>query len=194
MGLQSWTFYIVVAWFPAIFGRHGISPTNAGWLLSLLQLSGVLGSFIAPQIAVRMRSQRLLVAGAILLALVAYAGILSGAFSMIVLWCLLLGLAQGAYLGLALLFFILRTPDARSAAELSGMAQSVGYLLAATGPLLFGWLHDLTGDWTLPLLVLGAVTLVLLGIGLGAGRNASVELPMEDVVPGASGETAGNEL
>src|SRR5581483_5571787 len=89
MGLQSWTFYIVVAWFPAIFAGHGLSPANAGWLLALLQFAGVLGSFIAPQIAGRMRSQRLLVAGTILLALIAYAGILGGAFGLIILWCLL---------------------------------------------------------------------------------------------------------
>lgn len=174
MGLQSWTFYTVVAWFPTIFAVHGISPANAGWLLSLLQGAGAVGSFLAPQLAVRMRSQRILVIGSILLALIAYTGILSGAFGFILLWCLLLGLSQGSSLGLALLFFILRTSDARSAAELSGMAQSIGYLLAATGPLLIGWLHDLTGNWTVPLLVLAAVTLLLLCVGLGASRNATV--------------------
>src|SRR6185437_11637384 len=177
MGLQSLTFYAEIAWFPALFAGHGIHPVDAGWLIALLQLSGVVGSFVAPQIAGRMRGQRVLVAASILLALIAYAGILSNSFGLIVLWCLLLGLAQGAYLGLALLFFILRTPDARSAAELSGMAQSIGYLLAATGPLLFGWLHDLTGGWTASMLALTALVFVLLGVGLGAGRNIVIALP-----------------
>jgi CP family cyanate transporter-like MFS transporter len=194
MGLQSWTFYAEVAWFPAIFEGHGLSPASAGWMLSLLQLSGVLGSFIAPQIAGRMRGQRLLTAGIILLALIALAGILSGAFELIVLWCLLLGLAQGSYLGLALLFFILRTPGARAAAELSGMAQSIGYLLAATGPLLFGWLRDLTNGWTVPLLALSMVTLILLGVGLGAGRHVVVTLPTEESLanPGDQAIEGGN--
>lgn len=192
MGLQSLTFYAEIAWFPALFASHGINPVNAGWLLALLQLSGVLGSFIAPQLAGRMRRQRMLVAATILLALIAYAGILSGSFGLIVLWCLLLGLAQGAYLGLALLFFILRTPDARSAAELSGMAQSVGYMLAATGPLLFGWLHDLTGGWTVSMLALTAIVLVLLGVGLGAGRDMIIALPAEDTPRSASGEAGKN--
>ncbi len=177
MGLQSLIFYATIAWFPALFESHNISLSNAGWLLSLLQLAGVCGSFIAPQLSGRMRSQRPLVVCTILLALTAYAGILSGAFGLIILWCLLLGLAHGAYLSLALLFFILRTPDARSAAELSGMAQSIGYLLAATGPLLFGWLHDLTQGWTIPLLALTALSLVLLVIGLAAGRAAVIKLP-----------------
>lgn len=188
MGLQSLTFYAEIAWFPALFASHGIHPVDAGWLIALLQLSGVFGSFIAPQIAGRMRGQRVLVASSILLALIAYAGILSGSFGLIVLWCLLLGLAQGAYLGLALLFFILRTPDARSAAELSGMAQSIGYLLAATGPLLFGWLHDLTGGWTASMLALTAIVCVLLGVGLGAGRNIIITLPTEKTP-----QDAGNE-
>ncbi len=177
MGLQSLTFYATIAWFPTLFESHGLSPSDAGWLLSLLQLSGVVGSFVAPQLAGRMRSQRVLVAASILLALISYAGILSGRFELIVLWCLLLGLAQGAYLGLALLFFILRTPDARSAAELSGMAQAIGYLLAATGPLLIGWLHDISQGWTVPLLALAVIVLILLGVGMGAARDALVRLP-----------------
>lgn len=177
MGLQSLTFYATIAWFPTLFESHGLSPADAGWLLSLLQLSGVVGSFVAPQLAGRMRSQRVLVAASILLALISYAGILSGSFELIVLWCLLLGLAQGAYLSLALLFFILRTPDARSAAELSGMAQAIGYLLAATGPLLIGWLHDISQGWTVPLLALAVIVLVLLSVGMGAARDAVVRLP-----------------
>lgn len=177
MGLQSLTFYAAVAWFPTLFESHGLTPADAGWLLSLLQLSGVVGSFIAPQIAGRMRGQRLLIIASVVLALGAYAGILSGSFGLIVLWCLLLGLAQGSYLGLALLFFILRTPDMRSAAELSGMAQFIGYLLAALGPLLFGWLHDISHGWTIPMLTLAVTVFILLGVGLGAGRNTVLKLP-----------------
>jgi CP family cyanate transporter-like MFS transporter len=178
MGLQSLAFYIVVAWFPVIFQSKGLSASTAGWMLSLVQFVGVLGSFLTPLLAARMRSQRVLVAAVVLLSLVAYAGILSSANGLILLWCVLLGLALGAYLSLALLFFILRTPDTRTASDLSGMAQSIGYLLAATGPLLFGWLHDLTNDWTVPLLALCGITLVLLAIGMGAGRNKIVTLKM----------------
>ena len=176
MGLQSLAFYIAIAWFPVIFQGKGLSAATAGWMLSLVQFAGVLGSFLAPLIATRMKSQRTLVTITILLSLSAYLGILSNANGLIALWCVLLGLAVGAYLSLALLFFILRTPNARVAAELSGMAQSIGYLLAAAGPLLFGWLHDLTYGWTVPLLALCGVTLILFAAGMGAGRNAVIEL------------------
>lgn len=170
MGLQSLTFYIIIAWFPAIFQGQGLDALTVGWMLSLVQFVGVLSSFLTPLLAARIRSQRPLVAVTVLLSLSAYAGILSSAHGLIVLWCVLLGLAQGAYLSLALLFFILRTPDTRAAAEISGMAQSIGYLLAATGPLLFGGLHDLTHGWAVPLLALCGITFALFAVGMGAGR------------------------
>lgn len=53
-----------------------------------------------------------------------------------------------------MMFFSLRTQNANEAAELSGMAQSLGYLLSAIGPVLFGWLHDVTHSWTAPLCML----------------------------------------
>jgi CP family cyanate transporter-like MFS transporter len=183
MGLQSLTFYATIAWFPAIFQHAGLSASNAGWMLAFLQGAGIVGSFVAPQIAGRMRNQRAIVACVILMAIIAYIGILSNANGLIVLWCLLLGLASGAYLSLALLFFILRTPNARAAAELSGMAQSVGYLLASTGPLLFGALHDLTSAWTVPLLSLIAVSLILLVVGMGAARDRVITLENDSERP-----------
>ena len=174
MGLQSLAFYVAIAWFPVIFQGKGLNASTAGWMLALMQFVGVLSAFLTPLLAARMRNQRALVAAVVLFGLVACAGIMSSANNLVVLWCILLGLAQGAYLSLALLFFILRTPDARAAAALSGMAQSIGYLLAATGPLLFGWLHDFTHGWTVPLLALIAIMLVLFAVGMGAGRDATI--------------------
>ncbi|MDY2571267.1 hypothetical protein R3X48_24210, partial [Salmonella enterica subsp. enterica serovar Typhimurium] len=48
---------------------------------------------------------------------------------------------------LGLTFIGLRASSAHQAAALSGMAQSVGYLLAACGPPLMGRIHDANGDW-----------------------------------------------
>jgi CP family cyanate transporter-like MFS transporter len=174
MGLQSLAYYVMVAWLPEILRSRGVSLVTAGWMFSLLQFVSVLSSFFVSLLAGRFRSQRALVALTMLLCLIAYAGFLSGANELIPLWCVLLGLGQGACLSLALMFFILRTTDARSAAELSGMAQSIGYFLAALGPILFGGLHDLTHGWSIPLAILIIVTLILLGIGLSAGRDVTV--------------------
>ena len=65
-------------------------------------------------------------------------------------WVLLLGLGQGATLGLAIFFTMARAPDPATAASLSGFAQGVGYLLATTGPLFVGFLHSVTGGWAVP--------------------------------------------
>lgn len=55
---------------------------------------------------------------------------------------------------LSLAFFSLRAGDSASATALAGMAQSVAYLFAAIGPVLFGILNDTTGDWRVPLIVM----------------------------------------
>ena len=51
------------------------------------------------------------------------------------------------------------------------MAQSVGYALAAVGPVLIGLCHDATGAWTLPLVVLLGVLAVQAGAGSQAARD-----------------------
>ena len=101
-------------------------------------------------------------------------GLLVAASTATTLWVVLLGLGQGACFSLALTFFALRAPDSEHTAALSGMAQSVGYLLAAVGPFLFGVLRDATHAWTVPLALLFAVAVCLLITGLGAARDAHV--------------------
>lgn len=54
------------------------------------------------------------------------------------------------------------------------MAQSLGYLLAAIGPVLFGWLHDITHSWTIPLLMLVLISVIIFITGIAAGKNEYV--------------------
>ena len=75
---------------------------------------------------------------------------------------------------MALTFLGLRARNAKNAAELSGMAQSIGYSLAAIGPVFIGYLFDVTGDWSTPLLVLITVSILVVIFGMGAGRNRYV--------------------
>ena len=79
------------------------------------------------------------------------------------LWVACFGFGSGACLILSLSFMGLRTHGPAQAAALSGMAQSVGYLLAAAGPPLVGLLRDLSGGWHLPLAVCLVLTLVIAG-------------------------------
>jgi CP family cyanate transporter-like MFS transporter len=85
---------------------------------------------------------------------------------------LLLGLSQGASLSLAIFFTVVRAPDPVTAASLSGLAQSGGYLLATTGPLAVGLLHDATGGWDVPIALLLVLCAAELAAGWLAGRDA----------------------
>jgi len=89
----------------------------------------------------------------------------------ILLWVLLGAIGCGSLIVIALSLFSLRTTNHPQAASLSGMAQSVGYGLGAAGPVMFGGLRDMTGGWTLPLLVTAGVMAVLAVTGLLAGRD-----------------------
>jgi len=174
MGLQSLSFFSTIAWMPEIFVEKGISVTSAGWLLSLMQFITLPVTFFVPLLAGRLPNQRSLVGAIMLFYFAGYAGLLGGSTNLLTLWIILLGIAQGAGISMALALIGLRSSNSLQAAELSGMAQSIGYLLAASGPILFGFLHDLTHNWTVSLLVLFAASIIQLIVGLGAGRNAYV--------------------
>jgi CP family cyanate transporter-like MFS transporter len=173
MGLQSFGFYIVLAWFPAILHSNGTSEENSGWLLLVLQVLGVVMSAVTPLVANKLNDQRVLAFGGSVLSFVGYLGMLL-APQFAVLWVVIVGLASGLCFVLALFFFTLRSIDSFAAATLSGMAQSFGYLFATLGPVMFGALHDATGGWSVPLIMLLVAASVQASFGLGAGRDLTV--------------------
>nr|WP_144921467.1 MFS transporter [Paenibacillus bovis] len=176
IGLQSILFYCSIAWMPQILMDRGLNISSAGWMLSIMQFASLPANFITPVLAGKLETQRPIVLVNGVLYVSSLLGILIGEGSVFLTVCIiLLGIAQGSSISLALTFFSLRARNVSSAAQLSGMAQSVGYLLAAIGPLLLGILFDFTQSWTLPLITLlivaGATTLA----GIGAGRNEYVD-------------------
>ena len=89
------------------------------------------------------------------------------------------GVGNGGTLSLALLLIVLRSADEHVAARLSNMAQSAGYLIAATGPLVTGLLHALLGGWSAPIWFLVLAGLACLVAGFPAGYNRIVgEVPV----------------
>ena len=143
-------------------------------MLSLSQATGIIGSLVIPYLAGKQKNQRGIVVVLVLLELVSLTGLLFPQFGLVALWVSILGIALGGTFGLALLFLVLRSHDTESATELSGMAQSIGYLVAATGPMLFGGIFDLTGNWDYAIMVLFVIAFIKLYMGLGAGKAEKV--------------------
>jgi CP family cyanate transporter-like MFS transporter len=175
MALSASGFYTVQSWYSSILQSYGTSEEAAGWLLFAYQLMGVVMSIVLPLVLTRFRDQRAVAFLSAVLAMTGYLGLLF-APHLAVLWVLLAGIGAGGVFFLALAFCSMRAADARSSAALAGMAQSVGYLVAAVGPVLFGFLHDATGGWRAPLAVLAGVAAAHALIGLRAGRDAQVKV------------------
>ncbi len=173
MGLQSTLFYIAISWYPAILRDHGFSPSSAGWLLTLFQVAALLAGLPIPMLIRRFMDQRGLALTASLLVGIGTLGILVAPQAAAV-WMIVLGMGAGPGLILALSFMGLRASNPATAAALSLMAQSIGYLLASFGPIVFGFVHDRVGGWSAALLFAVALSLVQGLCGFGAGRAAKI--------------------
>src|ERR1700754_4301400 len=138
-----------------------------------MSVAGIAGATFSPMLATRSRRQRALAAVVTAASAVGLLGVLVPV-GIEPAAIVLLGAAQSAALGLALTFVAVRAPSAADAAQLSGMAQSVGYLLAAAGPFAVGVLHDMTGGWTVPLLALLLALVPQGAAGVLAGRDRLV--------------------
>ena len=178
MGGQSLIFYSLINWLPAYLSQSGMSISEAGMYLSIMQISIIPLTFITPIFATKMKSQFLLtfITG---LCFVVGVSIMLFSPQLALIATILIGVASGLAFGLVNTFFSLRTEHSQTSAKLSGMAQSVGYLFAAIGPLLFGILHDITGQWIGSLSILLITALLITLFGSQAGRNRTIEKTIE---------------
>ncbi len=170
MGLNSLVYYVVVAWLPAILVSHGYSEAQAGYLHGLLQLATAIPGLVIGLVLSRLKDQRGIGATSALIGAVSLVGLWLVP-DMASIWVTLYGFSSGATMILGLTFIGLRASSAHQAAALSGMAQCVGYLLAAFGPPLMGRIHDINHNWALPLICCGLISLVIACFGFYAGRD-----------------------
>lgn len=173
LGLNSLIYYVIIGWLPTILISHGYSEAQAGSLHGLLQLATAAPGLAIPLILHRFNDQRWIAALVSLLCAVGAAG-LWFVPGQAIIWTLLFGFGSGATMILGLTFIGLRASSAHQAAALSGMAQSVGYLLAACGPPVMGKLHDASGSWYLPLSGVTVLAIVMAIFGLYAGRDREI--------------------
>lgn len=175
LGLQSILFYVTISWLPEILHDSGISMEAAGWLLSFTQIIGMPGNFFIPMLAAKMKKQSMLACMIGILGISGYSMVLFGtSWPVLIIGLIFVGLTLGGGFALALTFISLRAKNADHATELSGMAQSIGYLLAASGPFVIGSIYDITATWTVPLLTLMGVCIVIIFVGYHVGKDRYV--------------------
>lgn len=138
-GLTSFNNFILFTWLPSLLTRSGFDAAFGGAMLALVTAIPLVLGFVLPTTAQKMRSAHLIVVGFCLSLAVGYLGLWLLPTSAPVLWTVLLGIGISTF-PLALTLITLRARDAEAAASLSGFVQGGGYLLAATGPLIFAFL------------------------------------------------------
>lgn len=192
-GLQSLNFYSTTAWLPTILIDGGHDPVFAGLMLSLVNLVSIPPALAIPMFLDRLKSQ----AGFAIAISVVYFAAFGGMLfypQPVVLWMVLLGIAQGAGLGVGLTLIVLRTKNSEQATVLSGMAQSWGYLFAAAGPLALGALRDATGSWQVPLTVLFVALVPMLITGYLGGKPGFVRPTVASLGTGTSAGVSSGDV
>jgi CP family cyanate transporter-like MFS transporter len=174
MGLQSALAYCVFGWLVPILRERGLDGVTAGAIVSVSVMVQAASCLVAPHIAVRGKDQRAINVILCAVAVTALLGLLFAPLWTVWFWAVLQGIGQGGLIAVALTVIVLRSPDPHVAAHLSGMAQFIGYLLAAIGPLVVGMIHGWTGSFAWC-----SVLFVLLGLGAAingwfAGRAINV--------------------
>ena len=181
MGLQSSLAYIVFGWLPSILIGRGLTATEAGLLLSGSIMVQLISSLTAPWLATRGKDQRVAILLVMLLTLAGLYGCLYAPLNQLWMWAVVLGLGQGGTFSLALTLIVLRSRDSHVAANLSSMAQGVGYTLASLGPFAVGIVHDWTGNWNSVGWIFGVIGVLGIVAGMGAGRALYVNVTSEKV-------------
>lgn len=174
MGLQSALAYCVFGWLAPILRERGFDPTAAGAIVSLSVMAQVVTCLAVPSIAIRRKDQRGVTVALVAAAVIALLGILFAPTSTVLFWAVLQGVGQGGLIAAAMTLIVLRSPDAHVAAHLSGMAQGVGYTIAAFGPLLVGLIRGWTGGFAATAFLFVALALGAAIMGMGAGRALHV--------------------
>ncbi|MCX7521227.1 MFS transporter [Microbacterium sp. STN6] len=165
--VSSLNAYAMFAWLPEILqDRAGVSPAAAGALLSLYAAAGIPTGILVPMLALRLRNVGILVYTGVGFFILGYLGLIFWPSTGTIVWALSAGLGPMLF-PLCLVLINLRTRTHAGSVALSGFAQGVGYTLGALGPLAVAVLHQLTGGWTVPLIV-------LIGTALAAALAGSV--------------------
>lgn len=173
-GLQSLQAYAIFGWFAQLWRDSGYSATVAGLLAGILAATAIPLSLLLPNVLARTADPRRVLVPVILAYPLGYVGLMVAPSSLALAWAIVVGAATATFpLILTLIGLRARTPE--GTATLSAFTQSTGYLLAALGPFLVGVVHDATGGWTWPLVLLLVLVIPLLPLAAYVSRPVMLE-------------------
>ncbi|MGH3477284.1 MAG: CynX/NimT family MFS transporter [Nocardioidaceae bacterium] len=181
-GSQSIQAYAAFGWLPQVFRDAGFDATSAGLFLAGVPAVGIPVALALPYLAARRPDQRPYVVVCVVAFAAGYLGLVAAPSSLPWLWIVLLGIGGGAF-PLALTMIGLRARTADVTARLSGFAQSIGYIGAASGPVAVGALYDVTDGWTVPIGLLIALLVPQLVAGWIAAKPGCVDDNPETTAP-----------
>ena len=175
MGLQSLLYYTVASFLPSIWMSKGLSAVTAGQMGSVFQFMAPIAILSLTWFVNRGRPIQSLAVFAAVLNVIGLLGISYFSTDLAWLWSGVMGIGSSAIFTLSIMLFSMRTYTTNQASELSGMAQTVGYLIAFFGPLVSGWLHELTGSWDLPLLLILILMIINVVMAWSVSRPIMVD-------------------
>lgn len=175
-GFQSLVYYSLITWLPSVLETHGISTISASNLLTVLQLSGLPCSFVVPYLSTKKSGMKALLSMLFLGYAIAPLGYLLSTNNIVFLTTItvLTGFGSGLAFNMAVVFFTEKTTNPYQTAEVSGMAQSAGYLLAAIGPVMFGFLENITSSWNIVIILLAFMSILLTLSGTFISRHKPI--------------------
>ncbi len=175
MGIQSLVFYSLITWLPSVFIDYGINDDQTGWILFVIQISMLPVTFIGPIIAHKMKDQRLLIPFISILMIISILMFAWLKAEYVYIAAILLGISNGLSFSLSVLFFSSKTKSSFAAIRMSGMAQSIGYFIAAIGPSMFGKLHDWDTSWNSSFYFICFCIILLFYFGIKAAEPKFIE-------------------
>ncbi len=173
-GLQVLNLFVFLPWMPTLLQDRGLTEAAAALVFAVAQLGLMVASFWVPFMAGRRQDQRPYIGLVVMLCLIGMLGLMYAPMSTVMVWAVLLGLGQGGGVALASFLFVAKAASMETATRVSAMAQTVGYLMAVTGPLLIGVMYRQTGDWHVPIMILSGLSLLALVVALPAGRDVKI--------------------
>ncbi|GEM50317.1 MFS transporter [Empedobacter brevis] len=175
MGIQSLVYYCLVALLPTLLIDYGMTKTEAGWVFSVLQLAMLPAMLFSPVLATKMNNPKVMIYITSVLYILGISMFIFFKAKYSYISAILIGIAGGFAFSLSILFFSLRSKTMAGTIKISGMAQSIGYLIAAFGPPIFGKLYDVNSTWNYSLYFLFLCIILMTFFGKNATKPLFIE-------------------